>query len=168
MTTPMPAPENGSAGAAEPTPPSPEMGSPGIAQPGGIDAVPRGTGEGPAAGPHRPGQPGPAAPDRPPAAAPGRPPRPPVPSRVGAAWLAAIMFALVLLFLLIFILQNGQTVEVSFFGAHGHIPMGIALLLAAIFGVLLVAIPGSARIVQLRIRDRRHRRASTRPDSSGH
>jgi uncharacterized integral membrane protein len=75
-------------------------------------------------------------------------------SRMGGLWLAAIAFALVLLLLMIFVLQNGQSAEVSFLGAHGNLPMGVALLLAAIFGVLLVAVPGTARIMQLRIRGR--------------
>ncbi|MFB6397423.1 lipopolysaccharide assembly LapA domain-containing protein [Polymorphospora lycopeni] len=66
-----------------------------------------------------------------------------------------MVFALVLLLLLIFVLQNGQPAEVSFLGAHGTLPMGVALLLAAVFGVLLVALPGTARIVQLRKLDRR-------------
>jgi Lipopolysaccharide assembly protein A domain len=60
--------------------------------------------------------------------------------------------------LLVFILENGHTVAVSFFGADGHLPLGVALLLAAVLGVLLVAIRGTARIVQLRITARRHRR----------
>ncbi|MBQ0894866.1 DUF1049 domain-containing protein [Micromonospora sp. U56] len=51
--------------------------------------------------------------------------------------------------------QNGQRAEVSFLGAHGHLPMGVALLLAAVFGILLVALPGTARIVQLRMLQRR-------------
>jgi uncharacterized integral membrane protein len=109
-----------------------------------------------------PGQaPPPAAP---PTAAPAARPAPsrPVPSRVGATWVAAIGFAVVLLLLLIFVLQNNQKVEVSFFGAHGNTPMGVALLLAAVFGILLVAIPGSVRILQLRWRDRRNRRATRR------
>jgi uncharacterized integral membrane protein len=76
-------------------------------------------------------------------------------SRVGGLWVAAVVFAIVLLLLLIFVLQNGQRAEVSFFGAHGHLPMGVALLLAAVFGILLVALPGTARIVQLRILQRR-------------
>ena len=76
-------------------------------------------------------------------------------SRVGDLWVTAVAFALVLLLLLIFILENGQQAEVSFFGAHGHLPMGVALLLAAVFGVLLVAVPGTARIVQLRLLGRR-------------
>jgi uncharacterized integral membrane protein len=63
--------------------------------------------------------------------------------------------AFVFLLLLIFILQNGQRAQVSFLGAHGHLPMGVALLLAAVFGVLLVALPGTARIIQLRMVARR-------------
>jgi uncharacterized integral membrane protein len=65
----------------------------------------------------------------------------------------------VLLLLLIFILENGGRVDVAFFGAHGHLPLGVALLLAAVLGVLMVVIPGSARIIQLRMTARRHRSA---------
>ena len=78
-------------------------------------------------------------------------------TRAGAAWVAAAMFAVILLLLLIFILENGHTVAISFFGARGHLPLGVALLLAAVLGVLLVAIPGTVRILQLRITARRHR-----------
>lgn len=76
-------------------------------------------------------------------------------SRMGGVWIILISAAFVLLLLLIFILQNGQAAEVSFLGAHGTLPMGVALLLAAIFGVLLVALPGTARILQLRAAGRR-------------
>jgi uncharacterized integral membrane protein len=88
----------------------------------------------------------------------GTPPR----SRIGEVWVAAVLFALVLLLLLIFLLQNGQRADVSFFGAHAQLPMGVALLLAAVFGILLVALPGTARIVQLRMLSRRAG-ASPRP-----
>lgn len=83
-------------------------------------------------------------------------------TRISGSWAAAICFAVVLLLLLIFILQNSRTVEVSYFGAHGHLSLGVAMLLAAVAGVLLVALPGTARIIQLRITARRHRRADTR------
>ncbi|WP_446210379.1 lipopolysaccharide assembly protein LapA domain-containing protein [Micromonospora sp. IBSANI012] len=73
---------------------------------------------------------------------------------MGGLWVAAVLFAFVLLLLLIFVLQNGQRAEVSFLGAHGHLPVGVALLLAAVFGILLVALPGTARIVQLRMPQR--------------
>jgi uncharacterized integral membrane protein len=80
-------------------------------------------------------------------------------TRIGGAWTAVALFAVVLLLLLIFILENGQKVVVTYFGATGHLPLGVALLLAAVLGVLLVVIPGSARIIQLRVTARRHRRA---------
>jgi uncharacterized integral membrane protein len=78
-------------------------------------------------------------------------------TRVGGWWVASALFALVLLLLLIFILENGQRANIAYFGAHGHLPLGVALLLAAVLGVLLVVIPGTGRIVQLRIVARRHR-----------
>ncbi|GAA2152682.1 hypothetical protein GCM10009760_49640 [Kitasatospora kazusensis] len=71
-------------------------------------------------------------------------------TRTGATWVGIGLFSVVLLLLLIFILENGHHVDVAYFGFHGHVPLGVALLLAAVFGVLLVAIPGTARILQLR------------------
>ena len=78
-------------------------------------------------------------------------------TRMGGWWAASALFALVLLLLLIFILENGQRADIGFFGAHGHLPLGVALLLAAVGGALLVIIPGTGRIVQLRLAARRHR-----------
>ena len=66
-------------------------------------------------------------------------------TRIGGIWVAFALFALVLLLLLIFIAENNRTVAVAYFGAHGHVPLGVALLLAAVLGVLLVAVPGTAR-----------------------
>jgi|ERR1019366_45614 uncharacterized integral membrane protein len=83
-------------------------------------------------------------------------------TRMGGVWVASALFAVVLLLLLIFILENGQKVDIGYFGAHGHLPLGVALLLAAVLGVLLVVIPGTGRIVQLRILARRHRRMDGR------
>ena len=81
---------------------------------------------------------------------------------MGGLWVAAVLSALVLLLLLIFILENGQRVSISYFGAHGHLPLGVALLLAAVLGVLVVVIPGTGRIIQLRITARRHRLLDTK------
>ena len=80
-------------------------------------------------------------------------------SRTGGLWVGLILSALVLLFLLVFILQNDDPVQISFFALEGVLPTGVALLLAAIAGILLVAIPGSIRILQLR----RVARRSARP-----
>ena len=76
-------------------------------------------------------------------------------SRSGGLWVGLILSALVLLLLLVFILQNGAPVQISFFALEGTLPVGVALLLAAILGILLVAIPGSVRILQLRRAARR-------------
>jgi len=65
--------------------------------------------------------------------------------------------------LLIFILENLRTVTVTYFGASGQLPLGVALLFAAIGGALLVAIVGVARLTQLRLNARRRRRAGTHP-----
>jgi len=79
-------------------------------------------------------------------------------TRTGGIWVAVGFFAVILLLLLIFILQNGQKVDISYMGMHGHLPLGVALLLAAVCGVLLVVLAGTARIGQLRATARRHRR----------
>jgi uncharacterized integral membrane protein len=76
-------------------------------------------------------------------------------SRSGGLWVGLILSALVLLFFLVFILQNGAPVQISFFALEGSLPVGVALLLAAIAGILLVAIPGTVRILQLRRAARR-------------
>src|SRR4029453_8001725 len=86
----------------------------------------------------------------------GPPETPVVPrTRTGGLWIASVLFAVVLLVLLVFILQNTRRAEISFFGARANPPIGVALLLAAVFGVLLVALPGTARILQLRFLARR-------------
>ncbi len=87
-------------------------------------------------------------------------------SRMGGVWVALVVAAVVFLLLLIFILQNGQRAQVSFFGAHGHLPMGVALLLAAVFGVLLVALPGTVRIIQLRMLGHRRGTAIAEPPAA--
>jgi len=79
-------------------------------------------------------------------------------TRTGGIWVAVGFFAVILLLLLIFILQNNTEVGVSYLGMHGHLPLGVALLLAAVCGVLLVVLAGTARIGQLRATARRHRR----------
>jgi uncharacterized integral membrane protein len=100
---------------------------------------------------------------------PGAPPQQPAPeplphhrikpTRISGLWLAVVVFAVLLLFLLIFILQNSRAADISFLGAHGHLPLGVALLLAAVCGVLLAILAGVARMAQLRSVARKHRRA---------
>jgi uncharacterized integral membrane protein len=58
---------------------------------------------------------------------------------------------------LIFIIQNTQTVNISFLGAHLRLSLAVALFLAAITGALLMAAAGTARITELRRIMRRNR-----------
>ena len=118
-----------------------------------------------------PPAPGPTAPEQtePPPAAPAQTaPAQALPqhkirrTRISGLWVSVGFFAVVLLLLLIFILQNGTKVDISYMGAHGHLPLGVALLLSAVCGVLLVVLAGAARISQLRTVARRHRRADAK------
>jgi uncharacterized integral membrane protein len=101
-----------------------------------------------------------AAPEPPPHATPPPPPppRPRVPAkdpaakftRAGALWSALIVGFLILILLLIFIAQNTASTPFTFFGWHWSLPLGVAILLAAVGGGLLTVAVGTARIVQLR------------------
>ncbi len=71
-------------------------------------------------------------------------------TRVSAWWTGLIIAAVLLILLLIFIAQNSRDVTVHYLGLHGQVSLAIALLLSAVAGILLVAIPGTARILQLR------------------
>ncbi|MDQ4500889.1 lipopolysaccharide assembly protein LapA domain-containing protein [Sinomonas sp. ASV322] len=85
-------------------------------------------------------------------------------TRAGAAWTAVVVALAVLVFLIVFFLQNQDTVRVRFLGLDGQVPLGLALFIAAVAGGILVAIAGAARIIQLRIAAARRRRPP-RPDA---
>ena len=84
-------------------------------------------------------------------------------TRVGGVWVTLAISAVVLILLLVFILLNLKRADISFFGAHADLPIGVAMLLAAAAGALIVIIPGTGRIVQLRRTARRHRRQDAQP-----
>jgi lipopolysaccharide assembly protein A len=86
-------------------------------------------------------------------------------SGIGGLWVGLVLSALVLIILLIFILQNPGAVRIAFLGWDGTLPAGVALLFAAVAGVLLVAIPGSMRMVQLRRQARQATGADREPQS---
>ena len=84
-------------------------------------------------------------------AKPARPAESPVKfTRAAAAWTALIVGFLVLIVLLIFIAQNTESVQLTFIGWRWNLPLGVAILLAAVSGGLLTVAAGSARIFQLR------------------
>ena len=53
-------------------------------------------------------------------------------TRISAVWFGVVAAALVLVLLLIFILQNTRSVKVTFFTVSGTVPVGVALLFAAL------------------------------------
>jgi uncharacterized integral membrane protein len=71
-------------------------------------------------------------------------------TRVSGTWIAVIVALVVLVFLLIFILQNQDTATVHFMGMSGSMPLAVAMLFSVIAGGALVALVGGARILQLR------------------
>lgn len=91
---------------------------------------------------------GPSAHDR----APGSRRRP---TRTGNLHAGLIIAAVVLVLLVVFLAQNAHAVTISFFGAHLHVSLAVALLTAAVAGALIVGVAGTARITQLRLHTRR-------------
>lgn len=71
-------------------------------------------------------------------------------TRASAAWVATGVALLLLILLVVFILQNQTQIEISFLWMSGTIPTGVALLIGALAGGLLVAAVGLARVIQLR------------------
>ncbi len=103
-----------------------------------------------------------ASPDLPPPPPPGAtipPPRvkaPPPPesavhrTRAAALWAALTLGFLILIVLLIFIAQNTESAEFAFIGWHWSLPLGVAILFAAVAGGLLTVAVGAVRMFQLR------------------
>jgi uncharacterized integral membrane protein len=80
------------------------------------------------------------------------------PTRAGAAWFGICLAALVLVVLVVFMLQNTRTVEVTFLWMHGSVPLALALLVASVGTAIATMVVGGARITQLRLQARRQRR----------
>jgi putative membrane protein len=85
------------------------------------------------------------------------------PTRTSMVWTMVGIGVVLLVAILVFILQNGQPVRVRFLMANGTLPLGVALLFAALLGALLVLVAGAARVLQLRVVARRHRRTDQVP-----
>ncbi|MGV8871002.1 MAG: LapA family protein [Rhodococcus sp. (in: high G+C Gram-positive bacteria)] len=71
-------------------------------------------------------------------------------TRTAALWTGLVVGAIVLIVLLVFIVQNLDSVTVQIFAWQLDLPLGISMLLAAIAGALVMALVGGARILQFR------------------
>ena len=76
-------------------------------------------------------------------------------SRTSGTWLAVIGLLVVLTLLAVFIIQNTQSVEISFLNWDGRAPLAAALLIATVAGLFIAAVAGALRILQLRRRVKR-------------
>jgi uncharacterized integral membrane protein len=118
--------------------------------------------------PVEPGRPAALEPiaDEPPPDVPARKPPPPENAlkftRAGALWSALIVGFLILIVLLIFIAQNTDSASFHFLGWNWSLPLGVAILLAAVLGGLITTLAGAARIVQLRRAAKKNYRAALR------
>ena len=115
-------------------------------------------GAGPAAGPVPARDPATAGPATPSPTTPSPTTTNPATTRAAAAWLATAAALVVLALLIVLILQNQETVEVHYLGLAGSLPLGTALLIAAVAGGAIVLIVGVVRLTQLRVQARRARR----------
>ena len=71
-------------------------------------------------------------------------------TRAAALWSSLIVGFLILIVLLIFITQNTASTPFTFLGWHWDLPLGVAILLAAVCGGLITALVSAARMFQLR------------------
>ncbi|MDT5337213.1 MAG: hypothetical protein QOD90_2718 [Mycobacterium sp.] len=83
-------------------------------------------------------------------------------TRAAALWSALIVGFLVLLVLLIFIAQNTDSGTFHFLGWSWSLPLGVALLAAAVLGGLITTLAGIVRIVQLRRAAKKNYKAALR------
>ena len=78
-------------------------------------------------------------------------------TRAGTAWFAVCTAAAALVVLIVFMLQNTRSVEVTFLWMHGNVPLALALLVAGVSVAILAMAVGEVRISQLRRFARRPR-----------
>ena len=79
-------------------------------------------------------------------------------SRMGVVWASLIVGALLLILLLVFVIQNNVSTQFEYFTWQFNLPLGVAMLLAAIAGALIMALAGSVRMIQMGWELRKFRR----------
>jgi uncharacterized integral membrane protein len=84
--------------------------------------------------------------------------RAPKPTLAGRTWTGLTIAVIVLILLIIFIAENTEKAHIKFLGLTANFPLGLALLVAAIAGALIMVLVGTTRILQLRLEARRNNR----------
>jgi uncharacterized integral membrane protein len=65
-------------------------------------------------------------------------------------WIGLVLLAILLVLLIVFIAQNTTEVAIHFLGFDGHISIGLAVLIGVVVGLIVAAVSGTLRILQLR------------------
>ena len=63
-----------------------------------------------------------------------------------------------MILLLVFIIQNNVSTKFDYFTWQFSLPLGVAMLLAALAGALIMALVGSVRMIQMRWELHKYRR----------
>jgi uncharacterized integral membrane protein len=73
----------------------------------------------------------------------------------GIVWAALILGVIILILLLIFIIQNNVSTRFEYMAWQFSLPLGVAMLLSAVAGALVMALVGSVRMFTLSHRVRK-------------
>lgn len=73
----------------------------------------------------------------------------------GIVWAALILGVIILILLLIFIIQNNVSTRFEYMAWQFSLPLGVAMLLSAVAGALVMALVGSVRMFKLSHRVRK-------------
>lgn len=73
-------------------------------------------------------------------------------------WVSVGVGAVILALIIAFIAQNERRTRVNFLGWHFSSSVGLLVLASAVAGALVVILIGTARLLQIRLMARRHRR----------
>jgi uncharacterized integral membrane protein len=71
-------------------------------------------------------------------------------TRTASVWTSLTAGFVILTVLLVFITQNTESGRFAFLGWHWTLPLGVAMLVAAVCGGLITVLAGTARMYQLR------------------
>lgn len=89
-------------------------------------------------------------------------------STTAGLWLALILGALLLILLLVFVVQNNTPADFQYFQWSFSLPLGVAMLVAAVAGALIMAAVGSVRMMQMSWQLRKYRKQQERIQETLH
>lgn len=89
-------------------------------------------------------------------------------STTAGLWVALILGALLLILLLVFVVQNNTPASFQYFQWSFTLPLGVAMLVAAVAGALIMAAVGSVRMMQMSWQLRKYRKQQERIQDTLH